>query len=536
MQKIVKYTIYAMQTLIQKNPNEVIIVSISTFAAIDVGSNELSMKIFEISKKTGIRELDYIRYAIKLGSDTYNYGKISNPLVAELCNVMDKFNEKMNEYRVSECVAYATSAIREAKNSLFILEQIKLRSGIKVKVLSNSEQRFLCYKAIALKETSFNKLIQKGTAIVDIGAGSIQISLFDKASLVLTQNIRLGALRVKEILSNLENECVNFYQLISEYINQDIQTFRSLYLDHHDIKNIIAIGENIPAITSYFNSATPIETLNRQQFEELYASIRLKSVETISRELNISKEQATLFLPTAMIFHKIFAETNAELMWFPGTTLCDGIAAEYAWKKEKIIPSHDFTADIIASARNIAERYLCNVAHISHVETIALTMFDNIKKVHGLGKRERLLLQIAIILHNCGEYINMTDEYNNSYHIIMSTEIIGLSHVEREIVANIVRYNSENFPSLDQIEGTIDKETYTKIAKLTAIFRLANAMDISHKQKFANTRITVRDYTMNLTVSALEDITLEHGLFEKKALFFEEVFGIKPILKHKRSI
>ena len=45
------------------------------------------------------------------------------------------------------------------------------------------------YKAIAVKETEFSKIIQKGTAIVDVSFGSVQISLFDKDALVSTQNM-----------------------------------------------------------------------------------------------------------------------------------------------------------------------------------------------------------------------------------------------------------------------------------------------------------------------------------------------------------
>ena len=59
-----------------------------TFAAIDVGSYELAMKIFEISSKNGIREIDYIRHRIDLGTDTFTTGKISNERVDELCRVL----------------------------------------------------------------------------------------------------------------------------------------------------------------------------------------------------------------------------------------------------------------------------------------------------------------------------------------------------------------------------------------------------------------------------------------------------------------
>ena len=61
--------------------------AIRTFAAIDVGSYELAMKIFEISGKGVLKEIDHIRKRIELGTDTYNTGKISEERVDELCNV-----------------------------------------------------------------------------------------------------------------------------------------------------------------------------------------------------------------------------------------------------------------------------------------------------------------------------------------------------------------------------------------------------------------------------------------------------------------
>ncbi len=65
-----------------------------------------------------------------------------------------------------------------------------------MKILSNSEQRFFGYKSIAAKEADFSKIIQKGTAIIEIGGGNVQISLFDKDTLVTTQNFKMGSLRI----------------------------------------------------------------------------------------------------------------------------------------------------------------------------------------------------------------------------------------------------------------------------------------------------------------------------------------------------
>ena len=92
-----------------------------TFAAIDVGSFELSMKIFEISAKKGMREIEHIRHRIDLGTDTYATGKMAYERVDELCRYLNEYVEIMKSYRVSEYKAYGTSAIRETENTMIIL-------------------------------------------------------------------------------------------------------------------------------------------------------------------------------------------------------------------------------------------------------------------------------------------------------------------------------------------------------------------------------------------------------------------------------
>lgn len=113
-----------------------------TFAAIDVGSYELAMKIFEISAESGLREIDHIRHRIDLGTDTFATGKISYDRVDELSRVLREYRDIMKSYRVDDYKAYGTSAIRETENTAIVLDQIAQRTGVSIEVLSNSERRF----------------------------------------------------------------------------------------------------------------------------------------------------------------------------------------------------------------------------------------------------------------------------------------------------------------------------------------------------------------------------------------------------------
>ena len=135
--------------------------AVKTFAAIDVGSTDVSMKIFEITSKRGYRQLDYVSNIIELGSDTYADGYVSQDSIEKLCDILNRFFRKMREYGVVDYQAYATSAIREAKNKMMVLDLLKLRTGIEVQILSNSEHRFLMYKGLAVNDSNFEKIAEK---------------------------------------------------------------------------------------------------------------------------------------------------------------------------------------------------------------------------------------------------------------------------------------------------------------------------------------------------------------------------------------
>ena len=229
--------------------------------------------------------------------------------------------------------------------------------------------------------------------------------------------------------------------------------------------------------------------------------------------------------------------TGAKMLWSPGVVLCDGIGFEYGQKSGILKEEHDFEQDILACALNLSNRYMGNKKRSETLENIALTIFDSMKKIHGLGPRERLLLSLAPILHDCGKYISMTNLGECSYNIILYTEIIGLSHIEREMVANVVKFNHLKFTYYDVVTNSskLDKKAYLTIAKLTAILKLANGLDRSQKQKFKDIKIALKNHDLMITVNTNEDITLEKGMLHERSDFFEEVFSVRPIIKQKRT-
>lgn len=522
---------------------------VRTFAAIDVGSFELEMGIYEMSGKNGFREIDHVRHVIALGRDTFNEGKISYVLTQELCQVLEDFARIMKTYQAENYRAYATSAMREAKNNQIVLDQIRVRTGFDIKIISNSEQRFISYKAIAAKDTEFQQTIQQGTAIVDVGYGSMQISLFDKDTLISTQNLPLGVLRLRELLSHAQVTGKARRNLMAEMVDNEVAVFRKMYLKERQIGNLIVIGDSVRTLVYKMRAGMADgQRKNRITAEEFNRFFnRMKSMTTAQLEetFEVGYEYAAMLLPTAIIYKRIMETTGAGVMWLPGIQMTDGIAAEYAESKKILKFNHNFDNDIIVTSRNMARRYKGHMPHIQAVEKMTLNIFDSLKKYHGLKARERLLLQIAANLHSCGKLVTMRGASDCAYNIIMATEIIGLSHMERELVANVVRYHGQTFRynevaiearSFGETRLTAPDNLIMIVAKLTAILRLANSMDRSHKAKLENSRMMIKNNQLIIITGYEGDVTLEHLSIQQTADFFEEIFGIRPLLKQKKKV
>lgn len=511
---------------------------VKLFAAIDVGSYLLHMKIYEFLPSNIMKEVDSVRYGIDLGTETFFTGKIASEKVNELCKVLCDFCEIMKSYGVSQYVAYGTSAIRETRNTQILLDLIEQRTGIRIEVLSNSRQRFLTYKSVASTGSAFNTIIEKGTGILDIGGGSIQLSLFEHDTLVATQNMKLGVLRLQERLHELSSGYARYEALLDEMIDSQFEVFKKLYLKEGQIENVIIVDDYVSVLLrkKLLGSHTA-GYIDHKTFLSYYDALKNESLSEKKKKYDLDEAGLNKMYISAALIAKAVRMTGAKLIWAPGICLCDGMAYEYGENKHLLKRTHDFEEDIIACAKNISKRYMGSVKRAETLESITMAIFDALKKRSGLSVRDRLLLRIAAILHDCGKYISLYNLGDCSYNIIMATEIIGLSNEEREIVANVVKYNHLEFESYEAIAAghMISSEQYLRITKLSAILRVANGLDRSHKQKFKDITVKIKDGEFVISVNTNKDITLEMGLLRERARFFEDVFYLKPVIKHVKE-
>ena len=506
---------------------------IQTFAAIYIGSYEISLKVFEVSSKKMPHEIDHIRSRLDLGREAISVGMLNYEMVDRVCDILSNFKQIMKGYKVEHYEVYASAAIRDLSNELLVLDQIYLRTGFRVKVLSNSEHRFISYKSVANKK-EFAEMIKSSAAVVDIGGSSIQITLFRQGELVTTQHLDLGTMRLRSQFDQAGFSKKVYLDQMKEFINKKLEVLRSLYFTE-SVEHIIFMNDYCAEIIKRMDADSKTDMIIKaEKFDKFLEKLQKKSLEEICRDLHLANATDPLILPSIALFEGIMDNLGCYEVWVSEANINDGIAYDYAQRHQLLKSAHDFDRDVLSAARNLSEHYSGHSPHIEALGTLSGKIFDTMKKVHGLGAREKLLLEVAVLLHDCGKYISLANSSISAYNIIMESEIIGLSHREREIVALTVLYNANPLDDYEELRDQVDQEAYLVVAKLSAILRVANALDQSHKQKFKDIRITLKDKELVISVDALQDISLEQTLFENKTSYFESVYSIKPVLKAKK--
>lgn len=505
--------------------------AVNRIAVMDIGSSSTTMQIYEISAKSGITLIDRVRHRATLGKDTYAERTVRYERIEEVCQVLKEYQKLAKEYNVQETILVATSALREAKNRALIVDQIQLHTGLRVQIYSNSEQRYICYKAVASKEIKFNSLIEKGAAVVDVSSGSVQISLFDK-KLISTQNMKIGTMRIQETIGNAVED-TDLKNIIGEFIDRDLQGYERMLLKDRGIHNLIVVSSGMDRVVRKYCKGQ--ESLTAEQFTQLYEQLTRMSVSQLADDFEQSKATAAMIMTNLLVYKKVMDCFGAETMWLPQVNLSDGVAADYADKEGIVKLGHDFTEDILSSARYLSKRYKGSKTEAAMLEGIVGTIFDATRSLHGLGDRERMLLQIAAILQDCGRFINLSAPGECSYNIILSTEIIGLSHNERQMIAYIVKFNTDPVMSYEEMAGNLTEEHYLLITKLTAMLRLGTALLPATSRKLKGMKVEMKKNQLQITAETMEDMTLERILFQRKAEYFEQVFGICPVIRQKKG-
>lgn len=501
---------------------------IKRLVCIDVGSGALDMLAVE-TDGVRMRVIDTLRRSVALGRDSFSAGAIESGTIQATCQILNGFKQLMMEYGIDQCRVVATSAIREARNRDLVLDQIRLATGFEVNVLTNAQERFLTFKGLDEGVPDYRRMRREGMLLVDVGYGSTEISAMRGGELVLSRNVRLGALRLWELLSSIAGTNAHYPELLEDFIISNLDHIRAMVRLKDIVHCVVLSGEADQLLKLAGGRVT------RKRFNQLYLDMKHMTPEQMQRSYQVRPDRAEILLPTMMVIKAFLDMTGAEALHLSTVALKEGVVADMRDKLFRPERESVYLADTVSLAWALAASQQADKKHAEDVRQKALMLFDELEVLHGMTARERLLLELAAILHDMGKGVSTYRHGQQSAHVLMANPLFGLSDEEMRMVALLCRHHSawDETVSPEEGQGLSERQRVASL-KLLAILRLADAMDKGHRQKLILRGVTLAPDGVEVSAVTDREARLEKWIFEQKAALFAEVFGLCARLKIRR--
>ncbi len=503
-------------------------------AVIEIGSTSIRLKVCEVDSSGSWKMVDNGELNVSLGWDVFTTGVISKESYYECKNILSIFKEKLESWGVipQQVKTIAVSALREAKNIDTFFDRILLKTGFSVEIIDEVEEMRLFYLAgMNVLQIEANEKKLKNSIMLDIGGGSTEVVVLQKGKVATVHSLRLGTIIIDQYIKSINGSSEDTKRYLEEFVKKTGSNF-SVGMGLENISQLVVMGSDALVIARKIGSSNGkrLWTINRESFFSFVKEIETLSYDEICAKFQL-KYIAARSLPVTLMIYKMFLEiTQAEIMLVLDTTIRDGVFiskfdTDIQFKK-------NIESQIIASSIGIGRKYNFNENHAKYVSNLSLKIFELLVDEIADSEESRLNLEVACLLHDIGSFISEQDHEMHTFYLISNSNIFGLSKTNLNIIALISKYHKKSQKIEDDRDYAIlSRKERMQIVKLSAILRIANAVDRSQTQHIGELDVFLDEKTLSLVVKSFRDINLEKRAVAATSDLFETVFGYNVVLR-----
>jgi exopolyphosphatase/guanosine-5'-triphosphate,3'-diphosphate pyrophosphatase len=500
-----------------------------TFAAVDIGSNSVRLKISRLSVHHLVEILED-REVTRLGESVFRDGFLSPEAIALTVKVLRRFHRAVQKAGADSVRVVATSALRDARNSRAFIEWVRSATGWNVEIISGLEEARLIHLGL----TSILRVNASPVLMIDLGGGSCELTVSRNGHIQETVSLPLGAVRLtNEFLQHDPPRKSELRQLRS-FIAREIGR-----IDHRIIRArprvVIATSGTAEALAGmchglYRTKSQREMTVKRLQMRRIAKLLSRISLEERRKLPGIGVRRAEIVIAGAVVFAELLERCKLLGFRYSPLGLRDGILAQMAAESdEKTRSGKQIESERHDSILAAVEHYRVDLQHAMRVRDSALKLFSDLRAVHRLPQEYREWISAAAMLCEVGDYVNRTGRHRHTYYIISHSEILGYTPQQRKVIAAVARYLGKSRPSPgDGAIKALPPSDQKQIGKASLLLRLAWALNLGRSGALKIFHVRVNDGSVGMTLVPKRPMSVDLELWavEKERAYFREVFGL----------
>ena len=293
------------------------------YAAIDIGANALRLlisNVIEYRKETITLKNSLIRVPIRLGQDAFTSGKISRNNIKQITRSMRAFKNLMKVHNVKNYLAFATAALREAKNGEEVIDRVKNKTGISIQIIDGEKEA-----KIISNTNVFRGVHPKKTILyIDVGGGSTELSIIKNKKVLKSISLKIGTVRL--LNDGVDSET---WIMAKKWVTTNTRPFTNIFL--------LGTGGNINKLHKISNIKEN-KPITYNKLRKIYENLKSLSYEERIIKFALNQDRSDVIIPATELFLKIFEWSGAREVYVPKVGLSDGMIKELC--KTKVITNH----------------------------------------------------------------------------------------------------------------------------------------------------------------------------------------------------
>ncbi|NEX12957.1 MAG: Ppx/GppA family phosphatase [Prosthecochloris sp.] len=502
-------------------------------AAIDLGTNSFHMVIVEESSGKGIVEIDRVKDMICIGRGSISTKMLNEDAMDAGVATLKRFVLLASRHGVSidNIIAFATSAIREARNKDIFLQKVLDETGLNVKVISGPEEAEFIYYGVRNAVT----FTEKPDLLFDIGGGSVEFIIADNCHVHLLESRKIGVARMLERFITTDPISKHELNLLDQFFCAELHSSveKARELEVHRAIASSGTAQNIARMIRFLTGRDSEVVLNnssfsRKEFQKLYRQVIGLSASERSKLTGLDEKRVDLIIPGLILIDVIFRLFKLREIVISDYALREGMVIHHLAQHG---PGSSSTTSCQVDIRResimeLAYRCHWDKAHSSHIAMLCLQLFDELQPLHDFDATDRELLEYAALLHNIGTFISISAHHKHSQYIIINGELRGFTPLEITIIANIARYHRKSSPSeKHELYAQLKPRHRKTVDMLAAILRIANGLDRGHRCAISSIHAEIDREQINFCLESRDEPDIEIWAARRMKSLLESVTG-----------
>jgi exopolyphosphatase/guanosine-5'-triphosphate,3'-diphosphate pyrophosphatase len=514
-------------------------------AVLDVGSNTVHLVVVDGQLDGTFVPVARERETLRLADAAFPAMLLPEQAVGRLAATVARMRGRADELHADALVGFATSAIREARNGVDALGQVREATGVAVAVLPGAEEARLTYLA-ARRWTAFSA---RRLLVIDIGGGSLEIAAGESDRPDLAESLPLGATRLSRRF--VRSDPVHAEELVAlrvhalgllgplaerirahehEIVCATSKTFRNL----GELAKVLPEAPTSPHAFGFAGiDGQTAPVLTREALDVVAGYLAGTTARQRSRLAALDELRARNVVAGSQVAALVMQAFGLRQLVLAPWALREGVILEELARRDAWPPPEPGQDPRRRRAvLDFARRHAWDEPHCRRVTTLALSLFDQTATLHRLDLAARELLEVAGLLHDVGYAVAQSSHHKHSLYLIRNADLDAFTPRERDLVANIARYHRKALPTDRHVEYmALDQDDRTLVRRLAALLRLADGLDADHFQVVEEATVVDRGDHLRLELRARDAPDLDMWAAERNGDLFELEFGrrIEPI-------